>query len=179
MEETTSRDVSEILSRSTEMTILCVVNSVRQASVAIHEFGKIVGHDQNRELRQIFADKSVEAMSLWCDLAIKVTGDNLESVTRSIFRTALNRLRSMKYEDYLQTLHWQELRRVVLSQAGNRCQVCNDGDGILDVHHRTYENLGDEREGDVVVLCRSCHDLFHQNGKLTPPEQVHDKAGPG
>lgn len=30
------------------------------------------------------------------------------------------------------------------------------------VHHRTYERLGDERPADLTVLCQRCHRLFHQ-----------------
>lgn len=31
----------------------------------------------------------------------------------------------------------------------------------FNVHHRTYERLGKERLGDLTVLCRKCHGLFH------------------
>lgn len=39
----------------------------------------------------------------------------------------------------------------------------------LDVHHRTYERLGNESPDDLTVLCRDCHKLFSQNGKLSRP----------
>jgi hypothetical protein len=29
------------------------------------------------------------------------------------------------------------------------------------VHHRTYERFGREDTGDLTVLCRRCHTLFH------------------
>jgi hypothetical protein len=32
----------------------------------------------------------------------------------------------------------------------------------LDVHHRTYENKGKEKLGDLTVLCRECHTKFHK-----------------
>jgi 5-methylcytosine-specific restriction endonuclease McrA len=74
-------------------------------------------------------------------------------------------LRTMDYKRYLQTQHWQDIRRYALKYAKSRCQVCN-GNGLVDVHHRTYENRGEERFSDVIVLCRRCHDLFHQVGRL-------------
>ena len=49
---------------------------------------------------------------------------------------------------------------------GVRCQVCNTDKSILDTHHRTYERLGRELDGDLIVLCRDCHRIFHENGKL-------------
>jgi 5-methylcytosine-specific restriction endonuclease McrA len=83
--------------------------------------------------------------------------ENLEEVLR---------LKSMPYRAYLSSSHWQRIRERVLTRAKFRCQVCY-GSGILDVHHRTYENRGEEHFADVIVLCRSCHELFHSAGKLT------------
>lgn len=36
----------------------------------------------------------------------------------------------------------------------------------LDVHHRTYERLGQEQEYDLTVLCHRCHSLFHSVGRI-------------
>ena len=65
----------------------------------------------------------------------------------------------MNYYDYLLSHEWQEKRSAALVAAGNRCQVCNSPNN-LDVHHRTYERLGNEQPGDMTVLCRTCHALF-------------------
>ena len=73
--------------------------------------------------------------------------------------------RWVDYNAYLKSKDWQRQRQAALSRAGRRCQVCNDY-GLLDVHHRTYARLGCELAADLIVLCRSCHDLFHSNGKL-------------
>lgn len=76
-------------------------------------------------------------------------------------------LRELPYDEYLQTPHWQEVRQGARLRAQYRCQVCNSSDGQLHVHHRTYENRGDERPEDVILLCATCHDLFHKNGRLS------------
>lgn len=89
---------------------------------------------------------------------------NLVSSFRKLFAFTLD-VRRMAYRDYLRTPHWRATRAQALRRAGNRCQVCN-ADSHLDVHHRTYERLGCEDAGDLIVLCRSCHDLFHDNGRL-------------
>jgi hypothetical protein len=31
----------------------------------------------------------------------------------------------------------------------------------LDVHHRTYERVGQEQLRDLIVLCRTCHSRYH------------------
>lgn len=71
------------------------------------------------------------------------------------------------YHAYLRSPQWQAKRQRMLAKAKNRCQVCN-GTEQLQVHHRTYKNIGSEYLADLVVLCRNCHALFH--GKLPIPK---------
>ena len=40
------------------------------------------------------------------------------------------------------------------------CQLCR-ATKKLHVHHNTYENLGNERDEDLIVLCIRCHKAFH------------------
>lgn len=65
----------------------------------------------------------------------------------------------MDYLGYLKTDAWRKRRTAALKAAGNRCQVCN-GTERLEVHHRTYENLGREKPEDLTVLCHTCHELY-------------------
>lgn len=81
--------------------------------------------------------------------------------------TRPHELRAMLYEEYLQSPHWKRRREDKLRAAGRRCQVCNRGSGILDVHHRTYERLGEELDEDLTVLCRDCHSVFHDHRRLS------------
>lgn len=69
-------------------------------------------------------------------------------------------LRTMPYPEYLQTAHWQQVRIRALKRSGFRCQLCNK-EGRLNVHHRTYERRGYEYYNDVITLCESCHEKFH------------------
>ena len=78
----------------------------------------------------------------------------------------LHKLRTMPYEEYLQTWHWKLKREEKLRAVDNRCQLCNSGSGILEVHHRTYERLGEELNEDLTVLCRLCHKSFHEHRRL-------------
>lgn len=71
-----------------------------------------------------------------------------------------HQLSKMSLEEYLKTKEWKVKRNRALIQAGNRCQVCAST-YRLEVHHRTYERLGDELLSDLVVLCRSCHQHYH------------------
>jgi 5-methylcytosine-specific restriction endonuclease McrA len=65
------------------------------------------------------------------------------------------------YGDYLRSERWADLRDWALGAAEGRCQVCNSTEG-LNVHHRTYDRLGEKGEiNDLTVLCRDCHQGFH------------------
>ena len=69
------------------------------------------------------------------------------------------------YQEYLKSPEWQTKRQEALTRAGNRCQICNSSER-LEAHHRTYKNLGRELEGDITILCRACHQLFYDFGRL-------------
>jgi hypothetical protein len=99
----------------------------------------------------------------FCELFIKL----LES---DDFHSVEGRLRSvgysmMPYREYLQTARWKELSKTCKERAGNRCQLCNSPHR-LQTHHRTYERRGFENDGDLTVLCDSCHETFHANAEL-------------
>jgi len=79
--------------------------------------------------------------------------------TRAGARTQLT------YSEYIKSDAWKVRRLRALALAENRCQVCNSPNAP-QVHHRTYERLGHERDADLIVLCRDCHRLFHDNGEL-------------
>jgi hypothetical protein len=81
-------------------------------------------------------------------------------------RSRIEELRTMPYWEYLQTPEWKCRRNDHLKRAGYRCQVCNADSVLLDVHHRTYERRGSENHRDLIALCRTCHDLFHREGRL-------------
>jgi len=70
----------------------------------------------------------------------------------------------MKYSDYLKTKHWENVRRQVLDAYEHACSFCCAKDDI-HVHHRTYKRIGNEHWGDLVVLCKECHAVFHLNRK--------------
>lgn len=64
------------------------------------------------------------------------------------------------YARYLQSPYWRRRRNEALRDAGWQCQRCPSRTG-LQVHHRTYVNLGAEQPGDLEVLCRPCHEGEH------------------
>ena len=78
----------------------------------------------------------------------------------------LQELKTMPYQEYLQTPEWQARRKQHLKSVGYRCQICNSSGVIIDIHHRTYERRGQEHYKDLIALCRDCHSTFHKSRKL-------------
>jgi hypothetical protein len=64
------------------------------------------------------------------------------------------------YGEYVRSEHWQKLRKKILTAAEYSCQWC--GSRVApQVHHKTYENMGHERDDDLLVVCHECHDKIH------------------
>jgi hypothetical protein len=93
-------------------------------------------------------------------LKIEVAQAELRKAEKIKIQGEINRLRSLPYAEYLKTDHWQSTRKVALRRANFSCQLCNKNVS-LDVHHRTYKNLGHEESSDLTVLCRDCHSKHH------------------
>lgn len=74
------------------------------------------------------------------------------------------------YEAYLKSAAWKVKREARLLIDENRCQGCMNC-GFLDVHHKTYQNIGDEDvNNDLVSLCRTCHTATHAAKTLLTTE---------
>jgi hypothetical protein len=69
--------------------------------------------------------------------------------------------RAMPYAQYLRTDWWLRFRADALRRAGGACQLCG-ADGLLEVHHKTYQRLGCERPEDVICVCPACHEVIHE-----------------
>jgi 5-methylcytosine-specific restriction endonuclease McrA len=60
---------------------------------------------------------------------------------------------------YTKTVKWKNKRKAKLDQVGRRCERCGSVTGRMDVHHKTYDRLGNERLEDLIVLCTRCHEI--------------------
>lgn len=73
----------------------------------------------------------------------------------------LKKLKEMPYNDYLKTMHWKIIKYFITYRANYKCQLCGTSKDILNVHHNTYKNRGEEKLEDLIVLCKKCHEKFH------------------
>jgi excisionase family DNA binding protein len=75
-----------------------------------------------------------------------------------------------EYKVYMDSPEWKIRRQLFLSRDGYRCRLCHQPHTVSDplqVHHATYDRVGNESDLDCISLCGSCHQLFHRK----PPNQ--------
>ena len=61
-------------------------------------------------------------------------------------------------DSYYQSSEWQLKRKQKLSESHYQCAICMSRQN-LHVHHRTYVNFKHEPLSDLIVLCKTCHEL--------------------
>ena len=60
------------------------------------------------------------------------------------------------YRSYLNSPEWQTKRKEAIERDGGECRLCA-GKFNLEVHHKTYDRVGDEHSNDLTTLCEKCH----------------------
>ena len=63
-------------------------------------------------------------------------------------------------KEYMTSFGWRMKREAVLRRDNSCCQSCGATER-LEVHHITYKRLGNEDLGDLIVVCRNCHQKIH------------------
>jgi 5-methylcytosine-specific restriction endonuclease McrA len=73
--------------------------------------------------------------------------------------------RRQAYDAYLQSDAWRAKRAQALARDHGVCQGCLSRPAT-QVHHRTYEHVGDELLFELVSLCDECHERAHASSAL-------------
>lgn len=78
-------------------------------------------------------------------------------------------------EEYQQgeQIGWANVREYVLFRDGHQCQCCKgkSGDSILNVHHIESRMVGGNAPNNLITLCRTCHQGYHQ-GTVKLPKSI-------
>ncbi len=82
----------------------------------------------------------------------------------------LNRQRSQAWRDqynrYLSTSEWQVVRGRILNRDNYTCQVCLSRPAG-EVHHLSYDRVGQELDSDLTSVCKECHRELHPNNQFS------------
>ena len=66
------------------------------------------------------------------------------------------KMKNQEYEKYIHSNQWRKRADERLGMDGWECCVC--GGSATEVHHLSYERLGNENMEDLVSLCHRCHE---------------------
>lgn len=70
-------------------------------------------------------------------------------------------VRSHLYETYIRSPAWERKKARYYELYPKACYLCA-ADKTIDLHHRSYVNLGHEPLYDLLPLCRLCHKTIHR-----------------
>jgi hypothetical protein len=93
-----------------------------------------------------------EKLLLSWETASKEAADKIMNADDSAFWRA--------YEEYLAGPVWKKKREKILERAGGICEGCR-AKPATQVHHLSYEHVGDEFLFELVAVCDDCHDKLH------------------
>lgn len=65
------------------------------------------------------------------------------------------------YSEYLKSPEWRRKRSLVMERAKGVCEGCMSRDAT-EVHHTTYEHVGEEFLFELVAICDICHKRAHE-----------------
>lgn len=93
-------------------------------------------------------------------------------ITKIIIETAKFDIQKIKNPD-IQGKEYQEgeqsgfnnVKAYVRYRDGHQCRNCNKSKTKLHVHHIESRKTGGDREGNLLTLCKKCHEGYH-NGKI-------------
>lgn len=77
----------------------------------------------------------------------------------------------VNYHEYLASREWRLKRKEVIERAENICERCANAP-VENVHHRSYEHLGNEHLQELAGLCRPCHEFMSGVRNDDPAEEI-------
>ncbi len=66
-----------------------------------------------------------------------------------------------KYKDYIKSKDWKKRRDLYYKTHKKECVVCQSIRKV-GLHHISYKHLGREHDDDLVPLCWTCHQDYHE-----------------
>lgn len=80
-----------------------------------------------------------------------------------------------KYREYLLSDLWKSKRKEILIRDKNLCQVCKVKPAE-EIHHKTYENKYNEPLGNLIALCKECHNEIHRKLNIEKMKELQLKC---
>ena len=81
---------------------------------------------------------------------------------------------NITYNQYLKSSHWYKLKIRFRNSAYSKgcCYICGNKNN-LNIHHKTYRRIGNEKLNDLLELCQKCHEEVHLLEKCSDARQFN------
>ncbi len=85
-------------------------------------------------------------------------------------KRALQTIKAMPYEEFLQTTYWRTISDCLLQRHPTCCSCLKAAS--TQVHHFTYAHHGEEHLYlmDLLPVCRLCHEIKHELADVNRPD---------
>jgi len=101
---------------------------------------------------------------------------NEKKTNKKIKNRKIEKLREMDYMEYLKTDWWKHRRKKFINKFKIKdCYCCKES--FREVHHCSYDRIGNEKDKDLVLLCNKCHNEVHNlvlNDKKIKLKEAHE-----
>ena len=100
----------------------------------------------------------------------------------------------MTLAEYYKTSHWRKFRLGITMKDDCHCEMCGRNRWEfykikskrgqrkkkpalrINIHHKHYDTLGEEKRSDVLALCSMCHDTMHALHTLSKIDSKYEFA---
>ena len=126
--------------------------------------GFLYGQIKRPEIGAIFAEaaQKIAGISvLTIPMEIRREEPVLEALTRPPVPEPKPEKKFVDYKEWVLSPAWRRIRNAKLKDSGYKCELCGSAKN-LQVHHITYEHIGDEPLDDLLTVCNKCHKKLHR-----------------
>lgn len=124
---------------------------------------KLIKHDTIPNLKEKIALNEVDKINMALLITHAATYENYAEFRDKKYKHSLQETKNewhIKHKNHLNSLKWKQIRLKVLVRDNYFCQACLDAEAV-HVHHKTYDNLGDEFMYELMSVCIKCHNRIH------------------
>jgi N6-L-threonylcarbamoyladenine synthase len=109
-------------------------------------------------------DGHMKLIKLVCSI-LPVSSIRIETAQFDIQKLENPDVKEKDYQQGEQAGFWN-VREYVLWRDNHTCQRCKDRsrDAVLEIHHLESRKTGSNRPGNLITLCKTCHDKYHTEG---------------
>ncbi len=108
-------------------------------------------------------DVHIKLITLVCSI-LPVSSIRIETAQFDVQKLKNPDVDGEEYQQGEQTGFWN-VREYVLWRDSHECQHCKgkSKDPVLQVHHLESRKTGGDRPGNLLTLCKTCHERYHAN----------------